>query len=70
MQENGSSSLSGHSCSGQSSYALGASGEIDSEGWNCATVLIKKYPPQIILFMFREILSSKLKSFCILEPVA
>jgi hypothetical protein len=58
------------SSSSRSSCTLDSSGEITPEGWRCARFLKNNYPPQIILWMIRELLSSKLTSFCSLDFIA
>lgn len=56
-------SLSESSSTDQSSCVLDSSGDIPPEDWAHARALIEKYPPQIILWMVREVLSSRLISF-------
>jgi hypothetical protein len=59
MTENQPSFASEHPSYNQSSEASGFSSDIPQEDWNHAWALISKYPPQIVLWIIRELLSSQ-----------
>lgn len=59
MAEDQSSFASGFPSHGQSSGAPEFPGDIPQEDWNHAWALISKYPPQIVLWIIRELLSSQ-----------
>lgn len=59
MAEDQSSFASGHPSYDQSSKASEFSGDIPQEDWNHAWALISKYPPQILVWIIRELLSSQ-----------
>ena len=59
MASDQSSFTSGFTSYGQSSEASEFSGDIPQEDWNHAWALISKYPPQIVLWIIRELLSSQ-----------